>query len=452
MANDDTTIQALRDALAVSPDNIPLRLHLAQVLLGREEFEDAEKELRKALTIDPGNRDVKLGLSRSYERQGKNSAALVVLEELLDSGDDADVLAIYAKVLLRSGQKEDARSAYERGLAINPDRRDDVLDKQLGMNPKAMQSGADVVEGRMRYSSDDDFSDDDILTELQDSDIDFSSVGGMEDVKDEIRLKIIMPLQNKDLYAAYGKKAGGGILMYGPPGCGKTHLARATAGEVNAKFISVGLNDVLNMWIGQSEERLHKIFEQARRNKPCILFFDEVDALGAKRSDMRQSAGRHLINQFLSELDGVDADNEGVLILAATNAPWHLDSAFRRPGRFDRIIFVPPPDCVARIEILRIMTQDMPTEGLDLTKLAKKLEAYSGADLRAVIDVAVESKLRDAMKTGVPAPLTVKDLLKAAKQVRQSTKEWFATAKNYAIYSNDSGLYDDILDYLNIRR
>ena len=163
-------------------------------------------------------------------------------------------------------------------------------------------------------------------------------------LKEEIRLKIIYPLQHADLYAAYGKSAGGGILMYGPPGCGKTHLARATAGEIKAGFLSVGINDVLDMWIGNSERNLHEMFEQARQNKPCVLFFDEVDALGASRSDMRASAGRHLINQFLSEMDGVQSANEGVLVLAATNAPWHLDPAFRRPGRFDRVLFVPPPD------------------------------------------------------------------------------------------------------------
>ena len=134
----------------------------------------------------------------------------------------------------------------------------------------------------------------------------------------------------------------------------KTHLARATAGEINATFLSVGISDVLEMWLGNSERNLHQLFQQARRNKPCVLFFDEVDALAASRTDMRTSAARHMINQFLSEMDGVDSSNEGVLTLAATNAPWHVDAAFRRPGRFDRILFVPPPDQAARAAILRI--------------------------------------------------------------------------------------------------
>ena len=196
----------------------------------------------------------------------------------------------------------------------------------------------------------------------------------MEKVKEEIRLKIIHPLTHPELYKAYGKPIGGGILMYGPPGCGKTYLARATAGQTKASFIAVGINDVLDMWIGNSERNLHSLFEQARDHKPCVLFFDEVDALGASRADMRHHAGRQLINQFLAEMDGVKSSNEGVLILAATNAPWHLDSAFRRPGRFDRVLFVPPPDAAARAAILRLQCRGKPIEEIDYEHLGRKAQ------------------------------------------------------------------------------
>jgi len=204
----------------------------------------------------------------------------------------------------------------------------------------------------------------------------------MEGLKDEIRIKIIHPLAHPELYKAYGKTVGGGILMYGPPGCGKTHLARATAGEIHAGFLAVGINDVLDMWLGNSERNLHQVFQQARREAPCVLFFDEVDALAASRADLRASAGRQLVNQFLSELDGVQTTNEGVLILAATNAPWHLDAAFRRPGRFDRILFVPPPDLPARASILRLLSRGKPVQDIDFDHLAKKTDGFSGADLK----------------------------------------------------------------------
>jgi SpoVK/Ycf46/Vps4 family AAA+-type ATPase len=204
------------------------------------------------------------------------------------------------------------------------------------------------------------------------------------------------------------------------------------------------------MWIGQSERNLHAIFEEARANTPCVLFFDEVDALGASRSDMRRSAGRQLINQFLAELDGVKSTNEGVLVLGATNAPWHLDTAFRRPGRFDRVLFVPPPDAEARASILRIHCRGKPVQDPDYEGVAKKARDFSGADLKAVVDRAVEEKLREAMKEGTPKPLTTRDLAAAAAGIKPSTREWFATARNYALYSNQGGLYDDILKYLKL--
>ncbi len=289
------------------------------------------------------------------------------------------------------------------------------------------------------------------IVDLERPTVTFADVGGMDTLKDEIRMKIIYPMTHPELYQAYGKSVGGGILMYGPPGCGKTYLARATAGEVRANFLAVGISDILDMWLGNSERNLHGVFDLARRNRPCILFFDEVDALAASRSDMRHSAGRHIINQFLAELDGVKYSNEGVLILGATNAPWHLDTAFLRPGRFDRVIFVPPPDVPSRASILRVLLKGKPTRDVDCDYLAKKLNDFSGADLRAVIDTAVEAKLREAMKKGVPAPLTTADLQVAAKDVKPSTKAWFASARNYAIYANQSGFYDDILTYLNIK-
>jgi transitional endoplasmic reticulum ATPase len=208
------------------------------------------------------------------------------------------------------------------------------------------------------------------------------------------------------------------------------------------------LHDVLDMWLGKSEQNLHAIFELARTNPPCILFFDEVDALGASRSDMRHHGIRHVINQFLSELDGVQTSNEGVLVLAATNMPWYIDSALRRPGRFDRVIFVPPPDAPARVAILKLMLADKPTHKFDYEKLARATEDFSGADLRGVVDQAVEHKLREAMQTGLPKPLTTSDLAAVIKTVHPTTREWFETARNYAVYSNVGGAYDDVLEYL----
>lgn len=195
---------------------------------------------------------------------------------------------------------------------------------------------------------------------------------------------------------------------------------------------------------------MHEVFELARQNAPSILFFDEVDALAADRRDLRQSAGRNLINAFLSEMDGAESDNDGVLVIGATNAPWHIDPAFRRPGRFDRTLFVPPPDESGRAAIIEVMAEKKPIGELDPHALAKKTDGFSGADLKAVFDLATEEVLNHAMKTGKVIPLTTKDLIKAAARHKPTTKAWFESAKNYAMYSNQSGFYDDVLKHLGL--
>ena len=460
MPDFDTTIKALRDALAVSPDNSPLRLHLCSTLMQAGKYFDAEHEYRDALRRDTGNVDLKVGLAKAFYEQRKNSEAMVVIEDLIKLKQaDAAAYMLYARLSLRNGDIDGARDAYTTGVEMDQSVADESFADQIGVEVVPQQPDM--------FDDDDDEDDDDEMSmfgiplprqdqrnkaeaELERPEIKFEDVGGMDTVKEQVNLKIIQPMLNPEIYEAYGQKIGGGILMYGPPGCGKTFLARATAGEVDARFMVVGISDVLDMYMGMSENNLHELFEQARSHTPCVMFFDEVDALGASRTDMRQSSGRQLINQFLSELDGAQASNDGVLILAATNAPWHLDSAFRRPGRFDRIIFVPPPDAPARAQIVQIMLKGKPAKDIDYDFVAKKTEGFSGADLKAVIDTAVEEKLKDAMKTGVPQPLVTKDLTRAAKKLRPTTKEWFATARNHALYANQGGIYDDIIDYMKL--
>jgi SpoVK/Ycf46/Vps4 family AAA+-type ATPase len=432
-------IDNLREALQQSPDNVPLRILLAENLLHAKMFAEAEAEYRVVLEKEPANTKARRGLVKSYFEQGKYSIAIVVYEELSDREKDMELMVIQAKSLMRNDELQKAIEIYKNILSLNPAFKDDELDSLRKSNPSqsAEQQLEDIENG---------------FQQVERPRINFDDVGGMQKVKEEINIKIIQPLQYPDLYKAYGKKTGGGILLYGPPGCGKTHLARATAGQIKAGFISIGIHDVLDMWVGSSENKLHELFELARRQAPCVIFFDEIDALGASRTDMRTSATKMLINQFLSELDGVQSSNDGLLVLGATNAPWHLDTAFRRPGRFDRIIFVQPPDQESRESIIRIMLKGKPVKDIDHAALAKFTAEFSGADLNAVVDVAVEHKLRESFKDGIPQPLSTKDLLNAARQVKPSTKEWFNAARNYALYSNESGLYDEILEYLKLKK
>jgi len=449
MSTDDAVIQALRAALAASPESAPLRKHLGDLLVARGEFSEATKVYRQALDLAPDDMEIKLVLADAYAQQGKADVALIILEELMrELPSQPGVLMLAARAYLATGEMEQAAQCYQRAVSIDPKLANSELEAQLVSVELEPEEGDEEVGDLVFVTVDGPGA-------LPAADIErprltFQDVGGMEKLKEEIRMKIIYPLTHPDIYQAYGKAIGGGILMYGPPGCGKTYLARATAGEVRAYFLAIGLHDVLDMYLGKSEQNLHAIFELARSNTPCVLFFDEVDALGASRSDMRYSAGRKVINQFLSELDGVTTSNEGVLILAATNAPWHLDPALQRPGRFDRVIFVPPPDAEARAEIWRVMLSDKPTDKIDYGRLARQTTDFSGADLKGVVDRAVEEKLREAMQRGVPQPLTNRDFLAVIKTVQPTVKSWFATARNYALYANESGLYNDILDYLKL--
>jgi ATP-dependent 26S proteasome regulatory subunit len=436
---DQESIDQLKEALSFSPNNIPLRLHLADLLFKLKRFDESEIEFQEVLNFQQDNSKAKFGLATIYFEKGNFSVCNVVLEELIQQKNASEeVYVLHMMALIEEKLFTEAVSVYQEYQREHPGFVHMDLEEKLKIHSGSSEA--------------DDMDISDLMGFMSKPDVNFSHVGGMDVVKKEIELKIIFPLKHPEMYKAYGKKTGGGILLYGPPGCGKTFIAKATAGEVNAQFISVGLNEILDMWIGNSEKNLHEVFERARAYAPCVLFFDEIDALGASRSDMRQSAGRHLINQFLLELDGVESNNDGVLVLGATNSPWHLDPAFRRPGRFDRIIFVPPPDDAARESIFKLKLENKPLDQIDYSKIIKLTKEYSGADIEAIIDIAIESKLHESMKIGIPQPIQTKDILNAINKHFASTKEWFTQARNFALYANESGLYDDILKYLNIKK
>ena len=426
----------------VSPDNVPLRLHLAELMLAEKMYAEASVHFAEVLQKSYGNTKAQTGLANCYYNTGKFSAAIIIYEQLQNQLNEEDSIR-FVKCLVKENSLQEAGAVYQKIIAANPSFKDDEIDSFLRM-PSHSGAGSNGDE--------DAFADEDSMYFMEKPKIKFSDVGGMQRVKNEISLKIIQPLKNPELYKAFGKKIKDGILLYNPPNYGKTFIAKAAAGEIDARFINIGLHDILDMWIGNSEKNLHEIFELARQNTPCVLFFDEVDAMGASCSDLKQSVMWYVINQFLAEMDGVGADNEGVLILAATNAPWSVDAAFRRPGRFDRVIFVEPPDEKSREEILKSTLQGKPVGDIDIKKVAQATPEYSGADINALVDIATEEKLLASMEAGSIQPINTKDLIKAIKQHRPTTAEWFATARNYALYANESGLYDDILKYMKMKK
>lgn len=428
-------LSALREALAVTPNNIPLRVHLGRTLLKLGRAEEALAEFRTVLAREPERVEARVGAGSAALALGRWGEAVEQWFPVRQDLENEDLREL-ARAAVQANRREDARTVYDELLARDPAFRDLGLDRALRMQVvQPMREELPPPEPppppRARPA------------------ITFEDVGGLEALKDRLRMDVIYPLQRPDLFKAYGKKVGGGVLLYGPPGCGKTHLARAAAGECRVSFISVEINQVLDMWLGESEKRLHQIFERARDEAPSILFFDEMEAIGAARHQVRQGPGRRLVNQLLSEMDGVGQSNESILVLGATNAPWDVDPALRRPGRFDRMIFVPPPDGVAREAILRIVFRDRPTENLNYELIARRTGRFSGADLMHLAGVASERALAEALRTGQVRPIQTTDVLAALEKVRPTTVEWMETARRYVAYANQAGIYDEVSRYLD---
>ncbi len=468
-------IDTLKEALKLSPDNAPLILTLANAYLEEFQVEEALPLYEKVLQLNQDDAPALFGKIQCLFLNGKISEAIVRAESIVERFPGEPRYRIFlSRMLLGEGQKEAAKEHYLKAKQLDGKLQDIALEKELFLEggttsdkkkeppqkvavtdhgwkaPKAFGEPDDDDEEEFDDEEEESGAIEDFMMEQPDTA--FRDVGGMESVKEEIRMKIIYPMKNPDLFKAYGKKMGGGVLLYGPPGCGKTLISRATAGEINANFFSVGIHQILDMWMGNSEKNLHQLFELAREHAPSILFFDEVDALAADRSHLKHSSGRTLINQFLAEMDGNNSENEGILVLGATNAPWHLDPAFRRPGRFDRVLFVPPPDEKARAAVINVLGRDKPIEGLDAAMLAKKTEGFSGADLKSIFDIALERSLAQALKAGRMIPVKMSDLLKICKEIKPTTKAWFDSARNYALYSNQGGFYDDVLAFLGIKK
>lgn len=277
----------------------------------------------------------------------------------------------------------------------------------------------------------------------------FKDIGGLTELKQTIDMKIIKPFQHPEMFARFKKKSGGGIMLYGPPGCGKTFISKATAGECSAYFRSVGLTDVLSPYMGVSEENLSNIFSTARKRKPCVLFFDELDTLGFNRAKSASGTTRSVVNQLLVELEGIDTDTDKLLVIGATNMPWDVDEALRRPGRFDRAIFVYPPDIEAREEIFKLKLSGRPIDTIDYSILAANSEFFSGADIEYVVEVAAEKVLEEIVITGNSnLKITMKVLLEVMSGSKPSTLGWLKTISTYVKYANQTGYYNDVEDYL----
>jgi transitional endoplasmic reticulum ATPase len=446
---DRGAIDGLKQALAVSPDNAPLRVLLVRALFDAGDVAEAAEHLRKMQSDSLSAADRALAGS-VFLSVDDAAAALAVCGE-----DTPEQLMVRARAALALSLHRDGLTAYDKAVAANPAIEDRELRKALteGLSDTSSVGGGNVVSfAVIRNEAKEKRESVEAATYFlapQESKVMFADVGGLDEVKKQIHRRIILPFQKPSLFQKFGRRAGGGVLLYGPPGCGKTLLARATAGECEAKFYNIAISDILDKWFGESERKLSAVFEQARRTAPSVLFFDELEALAGKRQYSTDSSAGRLVSQFLSAMDGFAANNREVLILAATNVPWAVDPAFRRPGRFDRIFFVPPPDRPARESILQILLADRPVAGdIDGAALAKASSGFSGADLRNLVETACDLAIEESLAAGTEKPVTRAHLQAALKELKPTTTEWLTTARNYARYANEGGQYDEVLAFL----
>ncbi len=356
-------------------------------------------------------------------------------------------LLVLIKSMLKLGKKEEAMKLYKEACHKNPALQNNEIDSKL--NIKTIVDQNTPTKQKLKVVDKIDFAEITDLTKYKQQVTDFSDVVGLENIKKQIHKKIILPFQKPSLFQRFKKKVGGGVLLYGPPGCGKTLLARATAGECNASFFNIELSDILDMYIGESEQKLHAIFEKARAETPSVLFFDEFEAMAGKRETNRNSSINNIVSQFLTELDGFSQNNSGVLVLASTNVPWSIDSAFLRPGRFDRMFFVPPPDKSARQGILEHHMKERPKEeDINYSILAAKCKGYSGADLYNLVEMAADEAIDESIETSHDIKINSNHFKEALEFSNSTTIEWLTTARNYARYANDGGRYNDVLKFI----
>jgi len=411
-------INALRQAVRSAPEQAEFRVALAEALIGADDTQGAIVELGEALRLAP-----------------ESARARELMLSALGGG-----------------------VAATAGVAATPTEENLTAKKDSGFDWSAAEAELGDIAPPPRFTSSqkpkpvaaDDKGEDPEGVPAHDVErpaLTLADVGGLLDVKERLQVSFLAPMRNPELRKIYGKSLRGGLLLYGPPGCGKTFIARAVAGEIGASFISVGISEVLELWFGASEKNLSELFELARRQAPCVLFFDELDALGQRRSQTRSSMMRTVVNQFLTELDSAGSDNEGVFVLGATNAPWDVDPALRRPGRFDRTVLVLPPDAPARAEILRYHLRDRPIAGIDLESLVERTDGFSGADLAYLCETATENALIDAVRSGEVRLMGMADFEAALTDVRPSTGPWFDAARSVALFANEGGAYDDLAAY-----
>ncbi len=290
----------------------------------------------------------------------------------------------------------------------------------------AAKKGKSGKKGRVKDHSGDDGSDANDWIVREKPDISFDDIAGLDEVKEEIRLKMIHPLAYPEEAAEYGISAGGGLLVYGPPGTGKTMIAKAVANEIDATFFMVSPAEMLSKWVGEAEQNVSKLFDAAKAEEKAVIFIDEIEALAPRRGSGGSTVMQRVVPQILQELEGFDCGERCLLFIGATNKPWMLDDAMMRPGRFDTMAYLGLPDTAARMRMLEIYLGDRPLDDdVNLNKLCESLDGYSGADIKNLATKSASVPFMDFVKSGGKddrRPIAMQDILSVLKGIKPSVK------------------------------
>ncbi len=417
----DKAIADYTKTLELDPKNPIIYNNRGDVYYRKGDFVKAIKDYDKAVMLNPNymkayyNRGLCYASLEQYDKAVEDFSKVIELKP-----DFAEAYHLRGLAKEYNDDLDGAIEDYQKALELKPD----LIEAKAHLDAakaKKEQSGGEGGDGKEGKSD---------IKMVERPTSTFDDVAGMTKVKEVIRESIIYPLQNPDLAREYGKFGGGGVLLYGPPGCGKTYIVKAAAGEIGCAFINAKLSDLLDMYVGNTEKNIHKVFELARKNSPAIIFFDEVDAIGGRRGEGQQSqAMRMAVNQLLYEMDGVEANNQNVLVLAATNAPWDVDPALRRSGRFTKSIYIPEPDFCSRREIFKIHSKKRYiSRFIAWTRLALATTGYSAADLKAICDDAATYPWREAQLKGHKRPINTGDYIKAIWHKKSSLPPWYGQA------------------------
>lgn len=359
----------------------------------------------------------------------------------------------------RSVQLQEPRtqpSRYAEGRMVPPPRPTGqahitpaAVEKEAKAEAKQEESAVETLAGKKKWFS---------FFEPKNG---FDSVIGMDYAKKFLKDNVILGLKRPDLFAKYKKSIHDGFLFFGPPGVGKTYLAGALAKEANMKLLVVSIHQLLDQYLGNTEKNIHKVFEQARENAPCIILLDEIDGLGVSRNVSREAGAASqalALNQLLTEMDGLENDNENVIVIGTTNAPQDIDTALLRSGRFTNMLYMRPPDKEDRTKLFEFYTEDIPKDELDYEKLGNESNNLSPADIHAVVKAAVTPLIAEAAETDELKDLTTDGLLKAIRSRRASGStmiKWYEDMdkilKRGGFSEEEKLLYGDLLNDIKQR-